>query len=139
MRRVARGFLVVVSILDGVLGLVCGLLLVSAPDGRFLHMEALRQVIGAFPLANTFFRDFLWIGVAMLLALGIPNAVAAVMLLGRRPGQYVATLVAAILLILWCGFELIYMFNGPAVGYLVVAIISVACSVVLMRSPETAS
>ena len=112
MRRVARGFLIVVSILNGLAGLVCGLLFIAAPDGRLLQAGALLPVIGALPLANVFFRDFVWIGVAMLLVLGLPNTVAAVMLLRRNKRQYVATLLTGVLLLLWCSFEMAFMLNG---------------------------
>ena len=131
--RFARGFLLVVSILNGVLGLICGLLLLARPDGSLMQMGALLPVIETFPLADVFFRDFLWIGIAMLLVLAIPNLIAATMLIRRKDNQYRATLSAAILLVLWCGFEMVYMFNVAAVGYLVVALISIVCSVVLTR------
>ena len=133
MRRVAQGFLIVVSVLNGLAGLVCGVLFIAGPDGHLLQAAALLPVIQMLPLANVFFRDFLWIGVVMLLALGIPNLVAAVMLLRRSEDQYVATLVAAILLVLWCSFELIFMFNVLAVGYFVIGVLSVLCSIFLLR------
>ena len=133
MRRLARGLLIVVSILNGVAGLVCGVLFIAGPDGRFLQAGALLPVIQGLPFASVFFRDFVWIGVVMLLVLGVPNSIAAVMLLRKSDNQYLATLVAGALLILWCGFELIFMFNAPAVGYLVVGLISVLSSIVLLR------
>jgi len=36
--------------------------------------------------------------------------------------------------VLWCGFELVFMINALAVGYLLVALISILCSIVLSRS-----
>ena len=139
MRRLARGFLIVISILNGLSGLVCGVLFIAGPDGRLLQAGALRPVIQGLPLANVFFRDFFWIGVAMLLVLGIPNTVAAVMLLRRSERQYVATLVAGILLLLWCGFEMVYMFNVPALGYFTVGVISVLCSILLLKPSQTSA
>jgi hypothetical protein len=138
MRRMARGFLIVVSILNGLAGLVCGVLFIAAPDGHFLQAGALLPVIGTLPLASVFFRDFFWIGVVMLLVLGLPNLIAAVMILRRSEGQYVATLLAGILLVLWCSFEMVFMFNGLAVGYLIVGAFSVLCSIFLLR-PAAAS
>jgi hypothetical protein len=132
MRRLARGFLIVVSGLNGLAGLVCGVLFIAAPDGHLLQAGALLPVIHTLPLAGVFFRDFTWIGVAMLLALGLPNAIAEVMLLRRSGKQYVATLVCGILLVLWCGFEFVFMFNGAALGYFVVGVLAVASSSVLL-------
>ena len=138
MRRAARGFLIVVSILDGFSGLICGVLFVTAPDGRFLQAGALLPVIGTLPFAGFFFRDFTWIGVAMLLVLGIPNLLAAAMLLRRNARQYSAALIAGVLLLVWCGFEMVFMFNLPALGYFTVGAISVVCSSLLPR-PSAAS
>jgi len=134
MQRIARGFLVVVSALNGALGLICAALLLLTPDGRFLGMGALLPVIGKFPLASVFFQDFFWIGLVMLLGVGIPNLVAVVLLVRRSHKQYVATLTAGVLLLLWCGFELIYMFNVAAAGFLVVGVLSVLASVLLLKS-----
>ena len=113
MRGVARGFLIVVSILNGLAGLVCGVLFIAGPDGRLLQAGALLPVIQKLPLASVFFQDFVWIGVAMLLVLGLPNSVATVMLLRKSKNQYLATLIAGVLLVLWCGFELIFMIECP--------------------------
>jgi hypothetical protein len=135
MRRVARGFLIVVSILNGGSALVCGILFVAGPDGRLLHAGALLPVIHTLPLAHVFFRDFVWIGPAMLLVLGIPNLVAAMMLLRRSRRQYLATLVAAMLLLSWCGFEMVFMFNVPALGYFSAGAVSVLCSI-LLNAPQ---
>ena len=133
MRKVARSLLIVVSILNGVAGVVCGVLFLAGPDGHLMQAGALLPIVQRLPLASVFFRDFTWIGVAMLLVLGIPNSIAAVMLLRRSESQYTATLAAGVLLVLWCGFELIFMFNALAVGYFVVGLISILSSVVLLR------
>lgn len=133
MARAGRGFLIVVSILNGVAALVSGVLLIAAPDGRLMQAGALLPVVQGLPLANIFFHDLLWIGIAMLLVLAVPNSTAAVMLWRKSRHQYLATLVAGILLVLWCGFELIFMINALAVGYFVVGLFSVLCSIFLMR------
>jgi len=132
--RTARGFLIAVSVINGFLGLVCAALLLLAPDGRFLGMGVLLPVIATFPLAGVFFRDFFWIGVVMLLALGLPNLIAAAALLRRLKWQYLATLVSGVLLVLWCGFELIYMFNVAAVAFLAVGVLSNIATVWLAKT-----
>jgi hypothetical protein len=138
VHKAARVFLIVVSVLNGLAGLICGMLLIVRPDGAFMQMGALLPVIGTFPFANVFFRDFFWIGMVMLLALGVPNATAAVLLVRHHAAQYAVTLASAILLIGWCGFELVYMYNVAAVAYLVVGVISAFASLWLMRRPAGA-
>ena len=140
MRRVARGLLIVVSILNGVAGLICGVLFIAGPDGHLLQAGALLPAIRGLPLASVFVQDFGWIGVAMLIVLGVPNSIAVVMLLRKSENQYLATLVAGILLLLWCGFELIFMFNALAVAYFMIGLISVVCSILLLSPvPESAN
>lgn len=139
MHRAARVFLVIVSILNGAAGLVCGVLFIIAPDGRLLQAGELLPIIGELPLADVFFQDFFWIGIAMLLVLGIPNTAAAVMLLRRDESQYKVTLASALLLLAWTGFELVFMINGLAVGYFVVGIFSAIASVQLLRAASPTS
>ena len=129
MRKAARIWLLVVSALNGAAGLVCGLLLIARPDGSLLMATALLPVIKRFPLADVFFRDMFWIGVAMLLMLGIPNLIALAALLRRHALQYQLSLAAAALLMLWCAIEMPFMFNYAAVGYFLVGAISAALSV----------
>lgn len=133
MQKAARGWLLVISALNGVAGLVCGILLIARPDGSLLKASALLPVIRRFPLSDVFFRDMFWIGVAMLLVLGIPNLIAFVSLLRRHPLQYRVSLAAAVLLMLWCGFEMPFMFNYAAVGYFVVGAISAFASTLAAR------
>ena len=125
--------------LNGLAGLVCGALFIAGPDGRFLQAGALLPVIQELPLASVFFQDFVWIGVAMLLVLGVPNSAATVMLLRKSENQYLATIIVGVLLILWCGFELIFMINALAVGYFIIGLISVLSSVLLLRRTQASA
>lgn len=136
MRKAARAFVMLVSMLNGAAGLVCGALFLVSPDGSLMGFEPLLAVVRTLPLADVFFRDLAWIGVAMLLVLATPNTIAAFMLIRRTAGQYVATLAAALLLVLWTGFELVFMYNAAAVGYFVIGVLSIACSVLLHRTPQ---
>jgi len=138
MLKAARVFLIVISILNGVAGLVCGVLFLISPDGSLMGFQPLLPVIATLPLAEVFFQSLTWIGIAMLLALGIPNTVASVMLLRRHPAQYTVTLIAAVLLMLWTGFELIFMYNVGAVGYFIVGVLCALCSVMLIRKGASA-
>ena len=132
MRRAARTWLIAVGALNGLAGLVCGVLLIARPDGSLLMATALLPVVRALPFANVFFRDLFWIGAAMILVLGVPDLVATAMLVRRNTRQYQVALAAAVLLMFWTVFELIFMFNVAAFGYFVVAIISAICALWLL-------
>ncbi len=134
MRRLTRGYLLALSILNGFTGLLCGMLFIIRPDGSLLVAGALLPVVRSLPMAGVFFQNFLWIGIAMVLVLGIPNTVAAVMLIRRSDKQYVVTLVAGVLLMLWTSFELVFMYNAGALAYFVLGVLSVLSSAFLLRS-----
>ena len=138
MRRLARGVLIVVSVLNGLAGLVCGVLFIAKPDGSLMGAGALLPVIQELPLATVFFRDFSWIGIAMLLVLGIPNTVATVMLIRRNARQYSLTLLVGALLLAWTGFELIFMYNALALAYFAVGTLSILSSVFLLADHRSA-
>jgi hypothetical protein len=139
MQRAARGFLVVVSVLNGLAALVCGALFLISPDGSLMGFEPLVSVVQTLPMAEVFFRDLRWIGIAMLLVLAIPNIGAALALFRCIPAQYRATLLAAALLMLWCAFEIAFMFNVAAVGYFAVGLLSALVSILLLRRPARAA
>lgn len=134
MDRLAKVFLVAVSVLNGLAGIACGILFLASPDGSLMQAGELLPVVQGLPLADVFFQDFTWIGIAMLLVLAVPNTVAAVLLFRRHPRRYTVTLAAACLLLAWTGFELIFMINPLAVGYFVVGVLSVLASMRLIRS-----
>lgn len=141
MRRVARVYLLVVSLLNGVAGLVCGALFIVSPDGALMGWGPLLPIVQELPLSEVFFQDFVWIGVAMLLVLGFPNTVAAVMLFRRAGRQYVMTCAAGVLLLAWTGFELLFMYNAAAAGFFVAGVLAILASYVMMRPalrPESA-
>lgn len=54
-------------------------------------------------------------------------------LVRRIETQYVVALVAGILLVTWTGFELVFMYNVPALGYFIVGVLSILSSLFLMR------
>ncbi len=133
MRKAARILLVLVSVINGVAGLMTGTLFIASPSGSLMGWEPLVSVVRTLPLADIFFRHLMWIGIAMLLVLAIPNAAAAVMLIRRAPGQYAACIIAGALLMLWTGFELVFMYNVAAVAYFMIGALSVLCAAWLHR------
>ena len=52
MGRVARVYLMVVSVLNGFAGLVCGAMLIAQPDGHLLQMGALLPVMRSWAMSG---------------------------------------------------------------------------------------
>ena len=131
--RITRFFLLAVSIVNALSALVCGVLLVVAPDGSLMAAGELIPVVATLPLAQIFFQDLLWIGIAMLLVLCIPNATASILLMRRAMSQYQAAIFANALIMMWCTFQFFYMFNWLAVFYFVLAAAMVGCATLMTR------
>ena len=130
MSKAARIFLIAANLANGIAGIVCGLLFVAAPDGALMGAAdgGLLEIVQAFPLSEVFFRDFRWIGFAMLLAIGLPGMVAAVALLRREHNRYRWSLLAGVFLFAWCTIEMLFMPNWLCVLYAIVAALTIVLS-----------
>jgi len=122
--------LLVISLLNGIAGLICGTLMIVRPDGSLMALQSVIPVLRQTPvLGALFFRDLLWVGIVMLLGLGIPSSFAAVLTIRKHRWMYGAQLLAGICLLLWCITELLILPNPAVVGYLVVGIVQVISAV----------
>lgn len=102
--------------------------MMAIPVDTPLGLGALLPAMGDFPFQELFFRDLFWPGLALVLCNGVGNTVAVVALLKKAKVGYTLSLVSGVLLIAWCCFENIYMFNPPAVFYTVVGLIQIVVS-----------
>ncbi|MCL2332389.1 MAG: hypothetical protein FWC54_02730 [Actinomycetia bacterium] len=135
MKKAGRIVLLVISLLNGIAGLVCGILMIVKPDGSLMAMQSVIPVLRQTPvLGALFFRDLLWVGIVMLLALGIPSSLASVLTIRKHRCRYRSQLFAGICLLLWCITELFIIPNPVVVGYLVVGIVQVVLAISL-RAP----
>ena len=129
--KAIRGFVLVTTLFNGIAGLICGLLFIGWPDGSLMAAEGMIPMLQTFPLADIFFRDFLWIGIAMILVLGIPSTIAGIMLLRKTAHQYIGSLVAAVLVLLWCMAEMPFLPNPLCLFFGVVALLQITASICL--------
>lgn len=79
------------------------------PTGKSMEMDAMLPFFKKLPFADILFQDFTFSGIALLLVNGLPNLLAAGLLLGRKPQGTVLGGVLGITLMLWICIQL-YMF-----------------------------
>lgn len=91
----------------GALGGSLGMLL--DPTGKSMGMDAMLPFFKKLPFADILFQDFTFSGIALLLVNGLPNLLAAGLLLGRKPQGTVLGGVLGITLMLWICIQF-YMF-----------------------------
>ncbi|MCL2402956.1 MAG: hypothetical protein FWC86_01785 [Coriobacteriia bacterium] len=137
INKIARLFIFIVSTVNALAGLVCGILLIVAPDGRLMAAGELLPVIAALPLAHIFFQDLRWIGIAMLIVLWIPNELSTIALWLKHKLQYTVVVIANAAMMLWCTFQFIFMFNWLAVAYFVLGMLMIVAAVYLSRRTDT--
>lgn len=84
------------------------------PAGRALGMDAMLPFFQVLPFADVLFRNFTFPGIALLVVNGLPNLLAAGLLLGKKPAGVVLGGALGITLMLWiciqfCIFPLNFM------------------------------
>jgi len=137
MFRGIQQFVLWVSGINAVCALVCGVLFIGWTDGSLMSAGEMLDYIATFPFAQIFFQDFRWIGIAMLLVLCLPNATAVYALLRQLPGRFLVVIVANTLMMLWCSFQFVYLFNWLVVGYFTLGALMVATALRLLRIEES--
>ncbi len=128
---VLRKTLVGICIVNGISALICGFMMILVPDGSLMGMPP--SMLSNFPGQELFFRDFRWPGIALLLVNGIPNTIAASLMLLHRKSGFPVGLLAGCLLICWCLFEMIFLFNTFALFYLAVGVVQAALGLYLIK------
>ena len=135
--RIMRIIVLAISAVNAVCALVCGILFITAPNGSLMHMQTLTSLLSNFPLRDVFFKNFLWIGIAMLLMLGVPNSVAVLLTFHKRRPRYGFQVNAGAFLLAWCLIEIIWLPNPAVWCYFVVALAHIALALLLTRVAHT--
>ncbi len=111
--EVARKLLLFWCLFIG-LGAVWGAaMMLLKPDGSILQMQTLLPYFQVLPFADALFQNFTFPGVALLCVNGVPNLIAAWLLLKRRHGGIVCGGVFGVTLMLWIVIQFIIFPRNP--------------------------
>lgn len=92
------------------------------------------DILSPLPLPEFMKADFLWSGIALLVANGIPNIVALVLRFqGNLDGFHIWGIIAGTILILWTGFEMLFIPNGISAFYLVLGVLQLIANSYLKK------
>lgn len=84
------------------LGAVLGAaMMFLSPSGEMFGMTPMLPLLRRLPLSEIFFNDFIWPGIALLLANGVTNGIAFTMLMKRSRYGGLAGGICGIILMLW--------------------------------------
>lgn len=92
--------------------------MLAAPDGSALGMQAMLPFFQVLPFADILFCDFVFPGIALVCVNGIPNLIAAALLLAKRKAGLVCGGLFGVTLMLWiCIQFVIFEFNFMSTSY----------------------
>ena len=125
--RAARAALLFWCLFIGV-GAVFGAVgMLRAPDGSLLHMQDMLPYFQVLPFARYLFQDYVFSGVALLCVNGLPNLIAAGLLLRRKRAGVICGGVFGVTLMLWiCIQFLIFPMNVWSASYFLFGLIQAA-------------
>ena len=105
----ARKWLIFWTLFIGIGAVAGGLSMIIDPSGKALHMDAILPFFQKLPLADVFFQNFLFSGIALLIVNGLTNLTAAVLLLRNKKLGVILGGIFGITLMLWICIQF-YMF-----------------------------
>ena len=123
LNTVARRVLLGICWFNGILAPIFGLLMIIFPDGEMLMMQSLLAGMQTWPGADIFFQNLVWPGIALLCVNGISNIVCLTLWRKKHQAYTVIGIICGTLLIAWCTWEMIFIFNGVTVFYMILGII----------------
>ena len=124
-----------ICLINGVCAVFFGGLMILFPLDTPLGLGALLPAMDAFPFQEIFFQSLFWSGLALFFWNGSMNLAAVVAFMRKAAIAPKLSLVAGLMLIAWCVFESIYLFNAAAIFYGVVGLVQVVLSWQVMKTP----
>lgn len=125
--KIARRWLLAWCLFIGV-GAVAGATgMLVAPDGRALGFVELLPYFQVLPFADVLFKDFLFPGIALLCVNGIPNLVAAALIIAKKKAGIVLGGIFGVTLMLWITIQfIIFPANFLSIFYFIFGIAQAA-------------
>ena len=104
------------------------------PSGSLMGMDQLLKYFQTLPLADIFFQDYVWSGIALVMINGIPNFAASWLLFRKDAKGILFSLITGIILVLWIIAELLIMPLFPIhIIFLVIGIVQTALAALATR------
>lgn len=121
--HVARKALLFWCLFVGI-GAVAGAVgMLSAPDGSNMGMQPMLPYFQVLPFADVLFQDFTFSGIALLCVNGIPNLIAAGLLLAKKKSGVVCGAIFGLTLMAWITIQfVIFPSNFMSTSFFVIGI-----------------
>lgn len=103
----ARKLLVFWCLFIGVGALFGSACMLIKPDGSILGMQGLLPYFQVLPFADILFRDYVFPGVALLLVNGVPNLIAAALLMRKKSSGVIMGGILGVTLMAWIAIQFV--------------------------------
>jgi len=133
-----RKFLIIMTLFIGIGAVVGATMMWVDPTGKMWGMEPLLEMLREkMPWPDILFKDFIPSGYVLLALNGLPQFIAAIMLIKRlRPAPYVV-IACGIILMLWIVLEWwVWGFNAMSNIYFVLGMLEVVAAIVYLRNTQ---
>ncbi len=132
--KALRRWLIFWTLFIGLGALYGGVTMLLDPTGATSGMGGLLPGLRKLPFAEVLFENLIFSGIMLLCVNCVPQLVAAVLLLRRRPSGVTLGLVCGVLLMLWiCIQFFIFPLNVLSTAYFVFGLLEGACALWLRK------
>ena len=122
--NLTRKILIFWCLFIGVGALVGSTCMLIKPDGSLMRMQGLLPYFQVLPLAEVLYQNYVFPGIALLCVNGIPNLIAAVLLLRRKKSGVVLGGVLGLTLMAWITIQfVIFPSNFLSIAYFIFGIL----------------
>lgn len=122
--NLTREILIFWCLFIGVGALVGSTCMLIKPDGSLMRMQGLLPYFQVLPLAEVLYQNYVFPGIALLCVNGIPNLIAAVLLLRRKKSGVVLGGVLGLTLMAWITIQfVIFPSNFLSIAYFIFGIL----------------
>lgn len=103
----ARKILIFWCLFIGVGALFGSACMLAKPDGSLMGMQGLLPFFQVLPFANVLFQDFVFPGISLLCVNGIPNLIAAALMLKKKRSGTVMGGILGLVLMAWIAIQFV--------------------------------
>ena len=129
-----QNILFLICLAVGAAAVIAGGLMMLIPVDTPILGGFLFPALSNFPFQDIFFQNLFWTGLALLLWNGLMNLAAAIAFLHKSPNSLKLSLLAGIMMLIWCAFKFIFLPKEPVWMSIVVACVATgAAQIVLSR------
>ena len=104
-----QNILFLISLVVGAPAVIVGGLMMLIPIDTPIVGSFLFPALSNFPFQDVFFQNLFWTGLALLLWNGLMNFAAAIAFFRKSPNGIKYSLLAGIMMLMWCAFKFIFL------------------------------